>query len=200
VGYVPTNYSNIWCSTSIQLEDQLDAVATFGALLVAAVSPLYQILKRHYDVKNATLESRIKLARELKDACEQWSAMLEQTFDKAVDLLNEKGPEAARSEILRQQQNFTALDYEAMTYNSEALRGLRVDPRFEAFSEACMHFYEGAIAVKRIAYQAFDEAGKARTLSNDGFRTVAQLWKNQVEEKLAAVRSEFRSVEHIHHA
>lgn len=87
-----------------------------------------------------------------------------------------------------------------MAHNSEALRGLRVDPRFEAFSEACVQFYDGAIAVKRIAYQAFDDAGRTRTLSKDGFRKVAQLWKNQVEEKLAAVRSEFRSVEHIHQA
>ena len=60
---------------------------TFAALVVAAVSPLYQILKRHYDLKNANLESRIEISRELKNACEQWSSLLELTFNQAISLL-----------------------------------------------------------------------------------------------------------------
>ena len=66
---------------------------TLGALLVAAVTPLYAILKRHFDVENANLASRIKLARELRDACDQWSVLLEQTFDRAIDYSHVKGPE-----------------------------------------------------------------------------------------------------------
>jgi hypothetical protein len=173
----------------------MEPILTFGALVVAAVSPLYQILKRHYDLKNATLESRVKLARELKDACEQWSSLLEQTFDNAVGLLNERGSVAARSEVERQQQNFTALDYGSLANDSEALKGLRDDPRFEAFADSCVRFYTGAIEVKRIAYEAFDDAGSARTLNKDGFKKVAQLWKVQVEQALEGVRSTFRGVE-----
>jgi hypothetical protein len=170
---------------------------TFAALVVAAVSPLYQILKRHYDVKSANLEWRLKLALELKDACEQWSSLLEITFDKAVDLLNEKGPKGARSEIERQQNNFNALDYGSLAWNSEALRGLREDHRFEAFADVCERFYRGAIEVKRIAYETFDEAGRSRTFQKDGFTTVAHLWKREIEQLLDRVRWEYHGVERI---
>lgn len=170
---------------------------TFAALVVAAVSPLYQILKRHYDVKTANLEWRLKLALELRDACEQWSSLLELTFDKAVDLLNDKGPEAARSEIERQQNDFNTLDYGSLASDSEAFRGLREDHRFEAFADVCQRFYDGAIKVKRIAYETFEEAGRSRTFENDGFKAVAHLWKREVEQLLDRVRWEYRGVERI---
>jgi hypothetical protein len=173
---------------------------TFAALVVAAISPLYQILKRHYDVKSADLEWRINLARELKDACEQWSSLLELTFDKSVELLNEKGPAAARREIERQQNNFNALDYGSLASDSAALRGLREDRRFEAFADVCERFYNGAIEVKRIAYEKFDEAGRSRTFKKDGFTAVARLWKGEIEQLLDRVRWEYRVVESIKRA
>jgi hypothetical protein len=170
----------------------------FAGLIVAAISPLYGILKRHYDVTNANLASRLQLARELKDACEQWSTALERTFDTAVRLLDERGPIAARSEIERQQADFNALDYGSLARDGGALQGLRHDPRFESFAEACERFYGGAIELKRIAYGTFDEAGKARAFNTDGFTKVASLWKHDVEKLLNEVRLTFRGVERLH--
>jgi hypothetical protein len=166
-----------------------------AALFVAAVSPLYNILKRHYDLKNANLQSRVELARELKNACEQWSSLLENTFDRAVALLSDRGPNAARSEVERQQNDFNALDYGALIYDSEALNGLRQDPQFHEFADACGRFYAGAIEVKRIAYDTFDDAGTSRRLDQDGVAIVAHLWKRQVDDLLNVVRSRFRAVE-----
>lgn len=54
------------------------------ALTVAAVSPLYMILQRHFSVKNENLESRKEIAGELLEACELWSSILEKTINEAV--------------------------------------------------------------------------------------------------------------------
>lgn len=90
-----------------------------------------------------------------------------------------------------------ALDYGSLAQHSEALKGLRDDPRFRAFADACARFYLESIEVKRIAYETFDEAGRPYTLTGDGFKKVAQLWKLQVEQALEGVRPAFRAVESI---
>ena len=171
--------------------------SAFAGILLTAIGPLYQVLKRHYDVKNANLESKIRLARELKDACAQWATRLESTFDSAIGLLDQQGSVAARSEIERQQQDFNALDYGSLARESPALEGLREDPRFTPFAVACSSFYEGAIALKAVAYGTFDDAGTARSLNTDGFAKTARLWKRDVDSLLNDVRNEFRGVERV---
>jgi len=107
-------------------------------------------------------------------------------------LLDQRGPIAARSEGQRQREDFNALDYGSLARESPALAGLCEDPRFSLFAVACSTFYEGAIALKAIAYGTFDDAGTARSLDTDGFAKTARLWKREIDLLLDAVRREYR--------
>lgn len=167
----------------------------FAALIVASVAPLYNILKRHFDVENMNLETRRELARELTERCEQWSALLEKTFQQAVDLLEEKGPEAALEEVKRQESDFLALDYQSLASASTALKGLRKDARFAAFARSCRDFYASAINVKRLAHGHFvDSSGQSVSLRREGIKKVAPLWREAVESALENVRREFNEI------
>ena len=170
---------------------------SLGPLLISAIGPLYQILKRHFDVQNATLASRRALARELRDACVDWSTRLEHTFDKAIDLLASKGRNAARSEIERQQNDFSSMDYGALGERSEALAGLKADSRFLDFADSCENFYREAIRIKDMAYRTFDDDGQSVSLENGEIARVGRVWKRRVEEALERVRSEHHKVDRL---
>lgn len=170
---------------------------TLGATLLAAIQPVVEILKRHYSVENASLASRQRVARELRDACEAWSSLLQEVFEKAIDLLESQGARASLAEIERQQSDFGALDYLALEHRSEALAGLRADVRFSAFADSCASFYREAIRTKDMAYRTFEQDGVPVSLDTDGIGKVGRLWKRRVESALNDVRSEYRKVERL---
>ena len=170
---------------------------TFGTLLVVAITPMYLILRRHFDVANDNLASRKRLAQELHDACVQWSDLLEHTFDTAVTQLAKEGASSARSVIERQQEDFNTLDYGSLAFESTVLKGLRVDPRFCGFADACERFYDQAISVKAIAYAAFEDDGGSVNMQKDGIGRVARVWKRHIEGALEEVRSEFGGINSI---
>ncbi len=167
------------------------------ALTVAAVSPLYMILQRHFSVENENLESRKEIAGELLEACELWSSILERTFNEAVAEFGQDGVDAARSKIEKQQNNFNELNYGSLTYDSPVLNGLRSDKRFDEFASACANFYDSAIQVKAIAYRSFDESGERVHFDDQGPEAAAKSWKRFVEQALEDVRREYGRVNSI---
>ena len=167
----------------------------FASLLIASIGPLYLILKRQYELKDVDLRERQRIARELMDACNLWSTLLERTFDNAVELLAAKGPAHAVAEIRRQEDDVNRLDYHALQDENGVLAALRADKRFVDFADACAAFYGNAISVKALARGSFEEQGNRFSLETDGIRTVSRLWKQSIDQSLENVRSEFRKLQ-----
>lgn len=162
---------------------------------IPGLSSLLAIHHRHIAVANASLAQRKQFALELAENCRQWVNVLIEAFNRAAERWEIDGPEAARAEIQRQQQDFMALNYWTLCEESPILKHLDGDKQFRDFVEACRSFYKSALSTKQIAYEQIDGSGGERfSLQEDGARKVVRAWVDRLEVMLQSVEQALMEV------
>jgi len=165
---------------------------------IPGLSTLYDILKRNIERDNNVLTQRRQLASELMENCRQWSGILIDTFQRAVERWEKDGSFAAEYEIMAQEQDFLKLDYWSLESSSPILIFLIEDARFRNFVDSCARFYRSALSVKRLVYGDIrTSAGEYVTVGQIGLRGMVSAWQDEVERMLRDVSHEFMHIKTI---
>ncbi len=164
------------------------------ALSIPGISTLYAILKRDIEHTNDVLAQRRALADELRDNCEQWAKLLIETFDRAIELWEIEGKQAAIDALRELIDDFMALDYYSLEDTSPILKYLDDDDRFSPFVYSCKRFYSSALNIKRIVYSELqNHDGEYISIHDVGIHPIVGLYNDEV-------RSMMRGVANAHNA
>ena len=144
---------------------------------------------RAVDRKRSLLEQRQERAQVLTDSTLEWSKCLVMCFDAAAVKWLSLDPARAAYEIVKQQENFTALDYTSLEISSPVYKFLGEDARFVPFINACKDFYESALEIKSVAYGSIKaQDGTLIYAHENTIEQMVKAWKDSVQGRLRNVQ------------
>ena len=182
------------CNTKQRARRASEKRDSMTSMDIPGLSTLYSIHKRQIDRKNDILKQRQEFAHGLLQNCQMWAQALLTAFDAAVHRWHTEGEQAAKDEIVAQEEDFMKLEYWSLESTSPVLLFLKEDDRFAPFVSSCAAFYNSALSVKRMAYGQIQDASGIFVFSDQRLvRDMVKLWRSEVERMLREV-----SINHMH--